>query len=103
MFRADTGAGMPYLPISPLSPELTLIKPIGNTESPLGPIPNVSDGIPGIGGIGRVEMPGIGVLSPGTGGFSFPSAPVLNEPAPSVSAFPSATPASGIGALPAPE
>jgi flagellar hook-basal body complex protein FliE len=94
---------MPFLPISPLSPELTLIKPIGAAASPLGPIPNVSDGIPGIGGIGSVEMPGIGVLNPGAGGFSFPSAPILTEPAPNISPSPSATSASGSGAFRAPE
>jgi flagellar hook-basal body complex protein FliE len=92
-----------YLPISPLSPELPLTQPGGQSETGLGPIPNVADGIPGIGGIGRVEIPGVGVFTPGIGGFGVPSAPNLSAPAPVVSPAPSSTPAGGLGALPAPE
>src|SRR5581483_5357350 len=76
------------------------VKPIGSAETRLGPIPNVPDGIPGIGGIGSVEMPGVGVLSPGVGGLAFPSAPALVQPAPSSTAVPTEPP---VGAQPAPE
>jgi len=75
---------MAFLPISPLSPDLALVKPVGSAEPGLGPIPNVGDGIPGIGGIGSVELPGVGILTPGPGGFSQPQAPVLTQPAPSI-------------------
>jgi flagellar hook-basal body complex protein FliE len=89
---------MAFLPISPLSPELTLAKPAGSAETRLGPIPNVSDGLPGLAGIGRVEMPGIGVLSPGSG-LGVPSLPHLAGPAPAATAAPGPSPI----ALPAPE
>ena len=94
---------MAFLPISPLSPELPLIKPIGQSEPGLGSIPNVADGIPGIGGISRVEIPGVGVFTPGVGGFGMPSIPDLNAPAPIVSPVPSSTPVAGVSAIPAPE
>jgi len=58
---------MAFFPISPLSPDLALVKPVGSAEAGLGPIPNVGDGIPGIGGIGSVELPGVGILTPGEG------------------------------------
>ncbi len=89
---------MAFLPISPLSPELTLAQPAGSAETRLGPIPNVSDGLPGLAGIGRVEMPGIGVLSPGSG-LGVPSLPHLAGPAPAATATPGPAPS----ALPAPE
>jgi flagellar hook-basal body complex protein FliE len=92
-----------FLPISPLSPELTLVKPVGNSETRLGPIPNVSDGIPGLGGIGRVELPGVGVFSPGAGGLGVPSIPNLGMPAPSLSPAPTSTPGPVASVLPAPE
>src|SRR5689334_17654774 len=93
---------MAYLPISPLSPELNLVKPLGTSETRLGPIPNVADGIPGIGGVGRVELPGVGVFTPGPGGFGAPSLPNLSAPA--VSPVPSSTAvASAPAVMPAPE
>lgn len=114
---------MAFLPISPLSPELTLIKPIGSSETRMGPIPNVSDGIPGIGGIGQVELPGVGIFSPGAPGLGAPSLPDLSAvpaatatpattvaPAPEVTPFPSSTvqptttptPTPGVQAAPTP-
>ena len=86
---------MPAFPISPLSPELTLVKPIGSSESRLGPIPNVGDGIPGIGGITSVEVPGIGVLKPGVG--TLPQLPSLSQPAPSTTVAPVTSPAPRMG------
>ncbi|HLG73564.1 MAG TPA: flagellar hook-basal body complex protein FliE [Chloroflexota bacterium] len=83
---------MAFLPISPLSPDLTLVKPIGASESRLGPIPNVADGIPGIGGIGKVELPGVGVFTPGWTGLGAPSLPDLSAPAAAASPISSATP-----------
>jgi flagellar hook-basal body complex protein FliE len=97
--RNEQGVRMPALPISPLSPELTLIKPIGSSETRLGPIPNVADGIPGIGGIGSVELPGVGILKPGDA--SFPQIPNLLQPAPSATAAPITTAVPSLS--PAPE
>jgi flagellar hook-basal body complex protein FliE len=94
---------MAFLPISPISPELPLIKPTGQSEAGLGPIPNVADGIPGIGGISRVEIPGVGVFNPGAGGFGVSSIPNLTAPAPVLSPVPSSTAVAGTGAIPAPE
>jgi flagellar hook-basal body complex protein FliE len=94
---------MALLPISPLSPPLPLTQPTGASETGLGPIPNVADGIPGIGGISRVEIPGVGVFSPGIGGFGMPSIPNLTGPAGIISPAPSGTPVAGVGAIPAPE
>ena len=94
---------MALLPIGPLSPALPLLKPGGSSETGLGPIPNVADGIQGIGGIGRVEIPGIGVFTPGVGGLGMPSIPSLSAPAPALSPIPSSTPAAGVGAIPGPE
>jgi flagellar hook-basal body complex protein FliE len=95
---------MAFLPISPLSPELTLVKPVGSSETRLGPIPNVADGIPGIGGVGRVELPGVGVFTPGAG---LPSLPDLSAPAaastPSLAPAPTSTPGPSAAVLPAPE
>ena len=86
---------MALLPISPLSPALPLIQPQGQSETGLGPIPNVADGIPGIGGVGRVELPGVGVFTPGSGGLGMPSIPSLSAPAPAVSPAPEVTPFAG--------
>ncbi len=90
---------MAFLPISPLSPELTLVKPVGSSETRLGPIPNVADGIPGIGGISRVEIPGVGVLSPGAG-LGVPSLPNLTAPAPTTAPAPEVTPFPGASVQP---
>ncbi|HUZ77041.1 MAG TPA: flagellar hook-basal body complex protein FliE [Chloroflexota bacterium] len=97
---------MPLLPISPLSPALPLMPPEGSTDVGLGPIPNVPDGIPGIGGIGSVELPGLGVITgPANGGSltSLPLAPVVTAPAstpaanglPSIAPLPEVTPFAG--------
>src|SRR5579862_3092858 len=94
---------MPYLPISPLSAELPLSAPSGSSETLLGPIPNVSDGIPGIGGIGSVELPGVGVITSPPGGFTMPSLPSLSAPAPIVAPAPASTPTPGGGIAPVPE
>src|SRR5439155_20311913 len=98
----ELGVGMAFLPISPLSPELTLVKPVGASETRLGPIPNVADGIPGLSGIGRVEMPGVGVLSPGAG-LGLPGMPNLSAPGPSIAPAPTATAGPLSVTLPAPE
>lgn len=91
---------MAFLPIGPLSPELTLIKPIGSSETRLGPIPNVSDGIPGIGGIGQVELPGVGIFTPGNAGVGLPSIPDMTSAAPSATAVPSIAPAPEVTPFP---
>lgn len=101
---------MAFFPITPVSPDLTLVKPVGSSETRLGPIPNVGDGIPGIGGIGTVEMPGVGVLTAPSGGFTIPAPSIAPAPtavpsassAPEVTPFPVAGPAPSAAASSAP-
>jgi flagellar hook-basal body complex protein FliE len=77
---------MAFFPITPVSPELPLTQTIGASEGGLGPIPNVGDGIPGIGGIGSVELPGIGTLTPSQ--VSGLTSPQITIPSPAVSPAP---------------
>lgn len=102
---------MPAFPISPLSPVLPLAKPSGLSTPDLGPIPNVPDGLLGIGGIGQVELPGVGVFTPGSsGGLTVPPLPGLSQsfpsstqPAPLIAPAPTATGTPFPSVVPTPE
>src|SRR5438128_2239347 len=102
---------MAILPVSPLSPEIALARPEGAAQTRLGPIPNVPDGLAGIGGITRVEIPGTSVITgPGLGGLTAPQFPgfapgpnVVSSPAgvtplPEVTPFPTSTPTTSVAA-----
>ncbi|MHB8621165.1 MAG: flagellar hook-basal body complex protein FliE [Chloroflexota bacterium] len=90
---------MPLFPIGSLSPSLPLAQPEASAATRLGSIPNIPDGLPGIGGIGQVELPGLGVL-PGPAGIQSPGSLALPGVVTAPSVAPSVSPAPQVTGVP---